>query len=132
MAKQKVKTPTPPVNTVHPPERSAELSRIINDAFDRFQGQFDELETAIGMLLMGDYVGWKVLVMIHNKRTLKKYEEILGISVREFFPEVGPCAMRSLGYRLALQVSNFWKAVSGDIPIENRRMLADTNGNIEG
>lgn len=121
--KKKNKTPTPTVDTVHPPERSTQLNQIINDAFDQFRGQFDDLEKTIGMLLLGDYVGWKVLVLIHNKRTLRKYEEILGISVRDFFPEEGPAAMRSIGHKFAIQLGNFWKAVSGDIPIENRREL---------
>lgn len=118
------KCPTPPVQQVHPNERAEELARIANDALDRFSGLFDELEKAIGMLMLGDYVGWKVLVMVHNKRTIRKYEEILGIKVREFFPEEGPVAMRSIGYEMAVKLGNFWKAVSGDIPIENRRELS--------
>jgi hypothetical protein len=80
------------------------------------------------MLMLGDYVGWKVLVVIHNKRTIRKYEEILGISVRDFFPEEGPVAQRSLGYRIATEIGNFWKVVSGDIPIEDRRELAGPSG----
>ena len=55
-------------------------------------------------------------------------EEILGISVREFFPEEGPIAMRSLGYSIATELGNFWKVLSGDIPVEDRRELADKNG----
>lgn len=132
MDRKKHKTPLPPVTVVHPDERAEQLTKIINDAFDRFRGQFDELEKAIGMLLLGDYVGWKVLAIIHNKRTLRKYEEILGISVREFFPEEGPAAMRSIGYRMAVNIGNFWKAVSGDITIENRRELDDNPEALKG
>ncbi|TFW08732.1 hypothetical protein E4K72_07500 [Oxalobacteraceae bacterium OM1] len=118
------KYPTPDVNLVHPSIRAEELTRVANDALDRFSGQFDDLEKAIGMLMLGDYVGWKVLIMVHNKRTIRKYEEILGIKVREFFPEEGPVAMRSVGYEMAIKLGNFWKAVSGDIAIENRRDLS--------
>lgn len=118
------KHPTPPVEQVHPTDRAEQLAQIVNGALDRFSGQFDDLEKAIGMLMLGDYVGWKVLVLIHNKRTVRKYEEILNISVREFFPEEGPAAMRSIGYEVAVKLGNFWKAVSGDIPIENRRELS--------
>jgi hypothetical protein len=125
---RKDKYPTPPVDAVHPPSRAEELARIINDAMNRFSGGADELEKAIGMLMLGDYLGWKVLVLIHNKRTLRKYEEILGISIREFFVDEGPIARRSLGFEIAKEVGNFWKAVSGDIPIENRRELTDPSG----
>lgn len=122
------KYPTPSVNDVHPTARSEQLVCIVNEAIERFSGSIDELEKAIGMLYIGDYFGWKVLVLIHNKRTIRKYEEILDINVREFFPEEGPIAMRSIGYDVTKKVGNFWKAVSGDIPVENRREL-DSNHN---
>jgi hypothetical protein len=129
---RKDKYPTPPVSQVHPSPRAEQLVALVNDAVKRFSGSSDELETAIGMLMLGDYVGWKVLVIIHNKRTIRKYEEILGINIREFFPEEGPIAKRSLGYEIAKTVGNFWKVVSGDISIEHRRELASTKGEIEG
>jgi hypothetical protein len=121
--------PTPPVQNIYPPERAEQIVRIANDALNRSSGTAVELEKALGMLMLGDYMGWRVLVIIHNKRTMGKYEDILGISVREFFPEEGPVAMRSLGYSIATELGNFWKVVSGDISVEDRRELAGTNGN---
>jgi hypothetical protein len=121
----KQKYPAPKTDQVHPTARAQELAELINGAIERYRGNFDELEKAIGVLMLGDYVGWKVLVLVHNKRTIRKYEEILGINMREFFVEEGPIAMRSMGYRVALSVGSFWKAVSGDIPVENRREIDD-------
>jgi|GEM_PF-1853434 len=129
---RKDKYPTPPVDQVHPTPRAEQLAAIVNDALNRYSGNTDELEKAFGMLMLGDYVGWKVLVMVHNKRTIRKYEEILGIQIREFFVPEGPIAMRSLGYEMATKLGNFWKAVSGDIPIENRRELTDPAGAHKG
>ncbi len=117
------KYPAPKTDQVHPTARAQELAELIDAAIERYRGNFDELEKAIGVLMLGDYVGWKVLVLVHNKRTIRKYEKILGINMREFFVEEGPIAMRAMGYRVALSVGSFWKAVSGDIPIENRREL---------
>lgn len=91
------------------------LHQIEREAIARFRGTFDELEAALGVLHLGQHLGWKPLVLIHNKRTLRKYEEILGINFREFFPEEGPSADRSLGYDLAKKIGNFWKAVSGEV-----------------
>lgn len=96
-------------------ERNEQLHTIKRQAIASFTGQFDELEAALGMLHLGDHLGWKPLVLIHNKRTIRKYEEILGISIREFFPEEGPSAERSMGYSIAKKIGNFWKAVSGEI-----------------
>lgn len=97
------------------PEQVLELHRIEREAFASFKGTFDELEAAIGMLHLGHHLGWKPLVLIHNKRTLRKYEEILNIKVREMFPEEGPSAERSLGYSVVKKIGSFWKAVSGEL-----------------
>lgn len=86
--------------------RAEELQTIARESFARFTGQFDELEAALGLLFLGDHVGWKPLVLIHNKRTIRKYEEVLGIEIREFFPEEGPSAERSLGYKIAKKIGN--------------------------
>lgn len=105
-------------------DREAELVRVEREAIANFYGQLDDLSAALGMLRFGDYMGWRVLVLIHNKRTIRKYEEILGINIREFFPEVGSQSNRSMGYKVAKAVGNFWKAVNGEIKIENRREIS--------
>jgi hypothetical protein len=91
------------------------------DAIARFKGSADELESALGFLRIGIQIGWRPMAIIHSKRTFKKYEEILGIDARSFFPEETPAASRSIGYKIAKTLSNFWKVVSGDIKIDNRR-----------
>jgi hypothetical protein len=104
-------------------DRAAELERVERDAIANFGGPWEELAAALGMLRLGDHVGWRVLVLLHNKRTIRKYEEILDINVRDFFPDEGPSADRSAGYVLAKKLGNFWKAVSGDLKIEKRREI---------
>ena len=114
------KTPAiPPVS----PEEAQALVRKLDEAIVDFTGDFDELESAIGMLMVGRLVGWKVLVLIHNKRTIRKYEEILGINIREVLPEEGPFAYKSFAYEAVHKLGNFWKAVSGEVKIEQRREL---------
>lgn len=99
-------------------DRVDKLREIEVNAFANFSGTIDELEAAIGVLHLGDHVGWRPLVIVHNKRTLKKYEEILNINLREFFPEQGPSAERLRGYVIAKKLGNFWKAVNGEVKDE--------------
>ena len=73
------------------------------------------------MYVLGRHVGWKVLYLVHSKRTVPKYEAILGINVREEFADAGPEAERSLGYRAAQVLSNFWKVVSGETKLDIER-----------
>jgi len=105
-------------------ERTAELECIEREAIANFKGQLPELSSAIGMLRMGDHFGWRVLYLIHSKKTIRKYENILNIKIKSFFPEVGPSADRSLGYKIAKGLSNFWKVVSGEIKIDNKREIS--------
>lgn len=109
--------------TMRSQEREAELIRIERDAVANFDGLLDDLEAALGILRMGDYMGWRVLVLVHNKRTLRKYEDILNIKIKEFFPETGSQSYRSRALQIATKLGNFWKAVSGDIKIENRKEI---------
>lgn len=105
------------------PEQQADMYEIERQAIAGFKGVFGELETALGMLRVGHHLGWKALVIIHDKRTIKKYEEILGIKIREYFPEEGPMADRSVGYGIAKSLNNFWKVVSGDVSVPKRRVI---------
>lgn len=103
------------------PDQISQLQDIEDRAITNFSGTLDELESALGMLRMGHHFGWRVLYLIHSKKTIRKYEEILDIKIRDLFPEEGPSAERSVGLALAKKASNFWKVVSGEIKIENRR-----------
>ena len=98
-----------------------EMYQIERKALARFSGQLDEFEAAVGMMHLGYHVGWKPLVLIHNKRTLRKYQDILDIDIREMFPDEGPSADRSIGYSVAKKLGSFWKAVSGELKDDQLR-----------
>lgn len=106
----KVRTETPPLTE----EQSSRFAKIARDAVHNFEGTSDELEAALGMYVLGVYMGWKPLVLMHSKKTIRKYEQILGITVREEFNEEGVSSERSRAFVIARGVSNFWKAVSGE------------------
>lgn len=110
----------------------AELERIEASAINDFKGTLDELESALGMLRLGHHVGWKVLYIVHSKKTIRKYEEILtgrsnsAVRVRDLFEPEGPSSHRSVGYRIVVGFSNFWKAIGGDaggLNVENKRTV---------
>lgn len=98
-----------------------QLQEIEDNAIANFKGQLDELESALGMLRMGHHMGWKILYLIHSKRTVRKYEDILGIRIRDVFPEKGPSSYRSVGLSIAEKFSNFWKVVGGEIKIADKK-----------
>ena len=93
-----------------------ELVKILDDAVLRFKGNTQELRGAIGALVMGRHLGWKPLFVMINKNTVKKYESILDVDFREVLPETGPRSEKSVAWLAVQKVSNFWKAVKGEIP----------------
>ena len=106
------------------PEQRRRLEEIEADAIADFEGDLPDLESALGMLRLGHQVGWKVLYIIHSKQTVRKYEGILHIKVREIFKETGPSSYRLNGFRLVETMSNFWKAIgSGTKEIKDRRSM---------
>lgn len=106
------------------PEQEDALRKIESVAICEYQGDLTQLEAALGMLRMGHHLGWRVLYIIHSKRTIRSYEEILGIKIREVFPETGPSSYRSFGFNLAMRYSNFWKVVGGEIKIPHRQNVS--------
>ena len=108
--------PRPTATKTPPPDKEQALERfaLMDKAIRQTGLHLDELESALGMYMIGFHFGWKVLHVIHSKKTIAKYETILGIKVRDTFPEYGPDADRTNAYKIIQSVSNFWKLVSGD------------------
>lgn len=96
------------------------LHDLIHGVVNRFSGSAGDLESAIGMYLLGRHLGWRALYIIHSKKTVSKYENILGIKVQEAFAEQGPDAHRSAGLQAANARPKFWKVVSGEDPSVDR------------
>jgi hypothetical protein len=93
-----------------------DLGVIAGEAASKFKGNAHQLEAAIGALFVAQHYGWKVAYLVHDIRTIRKYEKILGVTLKDICPEVGHRADRSLAYLAAQKVSSFWKAVKGEIP----------------
>lgn len=81
-----------------------------------FRGNVNELEQAIGVWVVGRQFGWKVMLLVHDRKTLAKYEKILGVNFREELPEIGKYADKSIAWKAAKKLANFWKAVKGEVP----------------
>lgn len=94
----------------------AELVAHLDRIAIEFKGSINELESAIGFFMVGRIFGWKPLVLIHDKSTVKKYEKIIQLNFREELEPAGEYAEKCNAYRAVLKVSSFWKAVKGEIP----------------
>jgi hypothetical protein len=101
-----------------------QLVELIDKAIKDFQGHSDSLSGAIGYLMIGRKFGWRVMFFIHSQSKVRKYEKILGIDSREVMPEIGPMARKAVVWQALQKVSNFWKAVKGEVAgIKSKEIL---------
>ena len=89
--------------------------KFLESRMEIYRGNLNVLEKAIGMYYVGHQFGWKVLLLFHDKKTIRNYEKILDIDIREEFQERGPLSHKSLALKLADGIGNFWKVVRGGI-----------------
>ena len=106
-----------------------DTEKIIKKAIDNFEGQYPTLESAIGALVLGQFVGWRVLRIIHGSNTYNKYEKILGIKFKNLCaPDTdgeGIIARRNLGFRYAKKIKSYWKVATGKVKTSGKALLAD-------
>lgn len=95
---------------------STELHKIVDAAIQKYHGQGTTLESAIGALYVGHAYGWRVMFLMHNRTTVRNYEQILGVKFQECLPEETALSKRSPAFRSLKHVTNFWKAVRGETP----------------
>lgn len=101
----------------------ADLAKHLTDTIVKFSGNFDVLEKAIGALIVGQLMGWRVLTLMHSANTIKKYEKVLGINFKSTLPwdddritmpEYGALAKKSVALDIVEKVGSFWKVVRGE------------------
>ncbi len=100
-----------------------DLLNATENACANYAGNVDQLMSAIGMLHIGHFYGWRFLYIAFSKRTIANNEKILSIKFRSYLPELGEFSFASQGLSNSLQHANFWKCVSGDIKIKDRKIL---------
>ena len=96
---------------------SKQIGKICNRAIKGFKGNTANLNSAMGMLHLGNRIGWRPLWIMFDKKTIRRNEKILGISFKEVLLEEGDMAYKSVAWTVykQLKISNFWRVVSGDI-----------------
>lgn len=95
---------------------SNDLNEIISNAITSYSGDGRVLESAIGALVVGQYVGRKPLLLMHGGSAIRKYQNILKVEFRDVMPDEGPLAHKSVGYKIAKKVGDFWASVGGTAP----------------
>lgn len=93
-----------------------QLIALIDKAIKEYSGDSGELERAIGMFLFGRRLGWRVVYLMHDKKTIRKYEGHLHIKdIRDYMREETDLSHKSVAYSIVKRLGSFWKAVKGEV-----------------
>jgi hypothetical protein len=100
------------------PMTDQQFMDICHKAFKGFNGNIAEFERAMGTLFVARFTGWKPIYLMQDRKSLKKYEDILNIKFQDLFEPEGVMAERSAAWKLVKKakqkMTNFWKVVRGE------------------
>jgi len=98
--------------------------KILTHMFD-FVGNCTTLESALGALIIGQYFGWRVLKLLHNPATYRRYEKILGVSFKDVCPEITEIGKKkSVGYAITQKLGSFWAVIMGKKKVPEKGHVA--------
>lgn len=104
---------------------SEEQEQIILKHMREFSGIGTTMESALGALIMGQYYGWRVLKLLHNPATYRKYEKVLGVEFKDACPEITELGKKkSIGYAITDKLQSFWAVVMGKRKVEGKGEIA--------
>lgn len=93
------------------------VERIITD----YHGDSHSLYCAIGALVCGKFLGWRVLRITIASPTYLKYQKILGVDFKKMFPEETKHSRKSWGLTIVKELNNFWDVVKGLASIDSEK-----------
>lgn len=93
------------------------------------------VEGAIGALFVGQCYGLRILRIMHSSRTLRQYEQFLGVSFEKLIPQHGPLIDRSVAWWIVGTTKRYWDLVARKINLDGgqarRREVADSMDTVQ-
>lgn len=108
-----------------------ETEQRILQNMKEFRGVGTTLESALGALVLGQFFGWRVLKILHNPATYRKYEKVLGIEFKNLCPEITEYGQKkSIGYAITEKLGSFWAVVMGKRKVAEKGLI-DNQAEVE-
>lgn len=89
-----------------------EMMKKIDEVSTNFKGQLDDLQAAVGMLVIGRLYGWRVIRLVASRRHWQVACKLFG-DLKEILPERGVLAHKSLGLKIVDTAGDYWDFISG-------------------
>lgn len=103
------------------------MNKRIDEVCEGFKGQFPDLFQMVGIVVIGRHFGWRVIRLVVSRRMWTMVTRAFG-DPKEWMPEEGPLARKSLGYALVKNIGDYWQFISGNqsregLSVQERKAL---------
>jgi len=98
-----------------------QLNERIETVCKEFHGQGDDLFQVLGMMVAGEFFGWRVVRMVSTRRHWAMAHRLFG-DPKLYMEERGPLASKSFGLKIADKGEEYWRIIRGQsgVPKEER------------
>lgn len=94
-----------------------EMGPMILKESTEFHGQLDDLYKAVGMMVVGQFYGWRVMRLITSRSVWGKAVKLFG-DPKTLMPERGYLWKKSLGLRAVDKLDDYWKVIQGHATVD--------------
>lgn len=101
-------------------ELAKEIDRVIRD----FHGQSNDLGNALGAFMLGKYYGWKPIMLMYSRASIRKYEKILGMNFKERLPEEGELVHKLKAYRFLRDTKAYWDTIRSGKKVKDSKVIS--------
>ena len=89
-----------------------QLKELIERVCSEYHGQLDHLYQAVGLLVVGQLYGWRVMRLISTRPNWRKASALFG-DLKTLMPERGPLAHKSIGLKISDDLGHYWEIIQG-------------------
>ena len=105
-----------------------QLNQRIEKVCEEFQGQLPDLFQMVGIVVAGRLFGWHVVRLVVSRRLWTLMTKWFG-DPKEWMPERGRLAHKSVGLKIVDKIGDYWGVINGhqsrdDLPNDKRKMAA--------
>jgi hypothetical protein len=90
-----------------------QLNKRIEEVCEDFKGQIPDLYQMVGIVIVGRLFGWRVIRLTASRSMWAKVTRVFG-DPKEWMPEYGRLAHKSVGLKLVEQIGDFWDFINGN------------------
>lgn len=104
-----------------------ELMIKIEDLLKNYQGSGEDLYKAVGMVVVGRFMGSRAIRLIVPRRVWSLSTKLFG-DLTHIMPERGKYAGKSVGLAIADKLGGYWDFIKGAtdaMPLEDRKKLSN-------